>query len=49
MQYWFSNNYIHKSIIQIHCVSLLDFVFKRKKEEMCKNYYRTVGRLNVQL
>ena len=38
MQYWFSKNYIHKSIIQIHIVSLLDFEMKERKVEMCKNY-----------
>jgi hypothetical protein len=38
MQYWFSKNYIHKSIIQIHIVSLLDFEMKERNEEMCKNY-----------
>ena len=38
MQYWFSKNYIPKSIMQIYNVSLLDFEMKERKEEMCKNY-----------
>ena len=43
MQYWFSNNYIHKSI-QIHIASLLIFFFlkrnKERKEEMFKNNFK---------